>query len=132
MSVDCNSNQFPSTLSNCLNKIAEWMEYNKLHLNLDKTQLMIFRTRSPNTTVCNVMIDVDFADDIVKPSTVMKNLEIIFDNGLSLQSQVNNVVKKCFYHLRNISRIRHYIDSKTCETLVQCIIMSQIDYCDSI
>ena len=29
---------------------------------------MIFRTHSLNTTVCNAMIHIDFADDIVKPS----------------------------------------------------------------
>ena len=88
------------------------MENNKLQLNHNKTQLVKFGTRSLNTTVCNVMIDIDFADDIVEPSIVMKNLGIIFDNGLSFKNQVNNVVKKCFYHLRNIGRIWHYIHSK--------------------
>ena len=72
------------------------MKNNKLHLSHNASQLMIFRTRSPNTTVYDAMIDIDFADDIVKPSTVMKNLGVIFDNGLSFESQLNNVVKKCF------------------------------------
>ena len=53
---------------------------------------MIFGTRSPNTTVYNAMIDINFADNIVTPSTVMTNLRVIFDNGLSFESQVNNVV----------------------------------------
>ena len=35
---------------------------------------MIFGIRSPNTTVDNAMIDIDSADNIVKASTVMKNL----------------------------------------------------------
>ena len=38
------------------------MENSKLHLSRDKSQLMIFRTRSPNTTVYNAMIGIDFAD----------------------------------------------------------------------
>ena len=49
MSAGCSFDQFRSTLGNCLNKIAECKENNKLHLNHNKTQLMIFEICSPNT-----------------------------------------------------------------------------------
>ena len=127
MSVVCNSDQFSSTLSSCLSKIAEWMENNKLHSNHDKTQLMIFATRSPNTTIYNAMINNDFADDIVKPSTVMKNLGVIFDSGLSFESEVNNVVKNVFIIYEILVAFGIILILKPMKLLMQCMIMSQID-----
>ena len=45
---------------------------------------------------------------------------------------INNVVKVAFYHLRNIAKIRKYINVTTAEVLVHAFINSKLDFCNSL
>ena len=40
--------------------------------------------------------------------------------------------KSAFYHLRNISRIRKLLSTKTIETLVHAFVTSNLDHCNSL
>ena len=45
---------------------------------------------------------------------------------------INNIVKVAFYHLRNIAKIRKYINVTTAEVLVHAFINSKLDFCNSL
>ena len=47
---------------------------------------------------------------------------------------INNIVKGVFYHLRNIAKIRKYINATTDEVqvLVHAFINSKLDFCNSL
>ena len=45
---------------------------------------------------------------------------------------INNIVKVAFYHLRNIAKIRKYINVTTAEVLVSAFINSKLDFCNSL
>ena len=45
---------------------------------------------------------------------------------------INNIVKGAFYHLRNIAKIRKYINATTDEVLVHAFINSKLDFCNSV
>ena len=51
---------------------------------------------------------------------------------MSMSKQVNNIVKSCYFHIRNIARIRKYLSFKSCEILVQAFVISRLDYCNSL
>lgn len=38
------------------------------------------------------------------------------------------LIQSCFYHLRNISRIRPFLSAKNLETVTQAVITSHLDY----
>ena len=42
------------------------------------------------------------------------------------------MVQPCFYHLRNISRIRPFLSAKNLETIIYIFITSQLDYFNSL
>ena len=50
----------------------------------------------------------------------------------TLSAQVNKVVRNCNYHLSNLWRIRRFIDLKTCHHAVRALILSRLDYCNSL
>jgi len=58
----------------------------------------------------------------------VRNLGLILDNTLGMEKQMNYVYKSCYYQIRNIGLIRKYINDETCKTLVQALIISQLDY----
>ena len=59
-------------------------------------------------------------------------LGLIFDNTVTMSFHINNIVKVAFYHLRNIAKIRKYINVTTAEVLVHAFINSKLDFCNSL
>ena len=49
---------------------------------------------------------------------------------MTMSSHVINVSKSVTFHLRNIARIRKYIDQSTCHHAVRSLILSRLDYCN--
>ena len=44
----------------------------------------------------------------------------------------SKVASSCFYYIYNIRRIRKYLSREVCETLVNSLITSRLDYCNSL
>ena len=117
-------------LQNCIYEIKEWMSQNYLKLNDSKTDLINIMSPYHKRVFGNVSIVLDGC--VITPSHAVKNLGVVFDDNLSMDRQVSSIVKKCSYHLRNIGRIRRYITTAACKTVVQSLVISQIDYCSTL
>ena len=61
----------------------------------------------------------------------MKNLGVWFDNELSLSKHVTRVTSSCYYFIYNIHRIRKYLSRNACETIINALVTSRLDYCNS-
>ena len=105
------------------------MTTNKLKLNTDKTELLILysRFRLPPR-----LPSIKIGTDIIKPTNKARNIGVIFDNTVTRSFRINNIVKVAFYHLRNIAKIRKYINVTTAEVLVHAFINSKLDFCNSL
>ena len=51
---------------------------------------------------------------------------------LTLKSHVNSVTSSCYYHLRNIGKLKHRLSSDDLLTLTHSVISSKLDYCNVI
>ena len=49
-----------------------------------------------------------------------------------MEAHVSTVCKSANFHLRNLGKIRHLIDNDTCKLLVNSLITSRLDYCNSL
>jgi len=49
-----------------------------------------------------------------------------------MSCHIKNIVKGAFYHLRNIAKIRKYINTATAEVLVHSFVRSKLDFCNSL
>ncbi len=54
------------------------------------------------------------------------------DCDLSFKSHINQVTKICFYHLRNIARIRPFLSFNDAKKLINVFIFSRLDYCNAV
>ena len=61
-----------------------------------------------------------------------KNLGVILDSELSFKNQINKVVKSCFFTLKRLASIRHYLEQDHLKLLVCSHIFSKIDYCNAL
>jgi len=53
-------------------------------------------------------------------------------SDLSLEKHVSAVRAICFFHLRQIRRVRQSLDVESAKTLVQAFVTSRVDYCNAV
>ena len=97
-----------------------------LKLNPDKTEIMVVSTRA--NAKKQLFKSVECANAIVEPCNVVKNLGVMFDCCLNMDRQVTAVCKSVNYHLRNLWRIRKYLDKESAKTIVHAMVSARLDY----
>ena len=107
------------------------MTRNFLKLNASKTEFIVL---CPSNRCANNLSDVRLpvGDKTIALSSRVRNLGICIDSSFTLATHVNNIVRTCNFHLKNLWRIRRFIDVKTCHHAVRALILSRIDYCNSL
>ena len=72
--------------------------------------------------------------DHVKVSTVcnVRNLRTWFDNHLSMKTAINKTCQSGLYHLHDIGCIKIFLSYEDENSIVQAIVMSRIEYCNSL
>ena len=104
-------------LEHCIADISCWMSQNGLKVNHEKTEWIIF---NGNT---NLIIDFELhiGTQTIQQSKVIKNLGVKLDSELTLQSQISDVCRISYYHLRRINKIRKYLTEHGLTSLVQSV-----------
>ena len=115
-----------SKLELCITELSNWMSVNKLKLNHGKTEFFIAGTTQGLNKLPPVTLKV--GDDMIQPSSSVRNLGIIFDNHMSMTKHVNSLISSVNFHLRNIRRIAKYLDQDTKHHVIRCLILSRLDY----
>ena len=109
--------------------IKSWSIKNGLKLNESKTECLHFVSRyRTGSSVSSISLD----DGPIQCATVARNLGVTFDNDLSLRTHVNNVCKSASFALHKIGSIRPFLTKATAHRLVQALVMSRLDFCNSL
>ena len=72
-----------------------------------------------------------FENTQLVPCECAKNL-VVLDSTLSFRPHIDYVVKTCNFHIRNLYMIRNFINRDKFLYLVHALIVSKIDYCNSL
>ena len=125
-----NSAHALSTLNVCINEIRSWMLSNDLMLNDSKTEFLVIT--SPYLSADLSPIHIDIGSSQVKRSEKARNLGVIFDSNLSMDNQILNICKSCFFHLKSISAIRNLLTDQAAASLIHSLVTARLDYCNSL
>ena len=119
------------SIPHCLELIACWMKASFLKLNSSKTQVIIF---APKQLVGQLYIEeIKLRDGCRIPVTnLVTNLGVQFDSELTFAPQINAICSSSYKLLRNLASVRKFLSTDDLRTLVQSIIVSRIDNCNSL
>jgi hypothetical protein len=116
-------------LEHCLRDIKAWMTVNWLMFNGGKTELLVLGSRfAPEI----VFPPLQIGNDLVTKSESARNLGVLFDSGMSLETHITNVSRSAAYEIHKLGAIRKYLDNDTTEILVRAFVSSRLDYCNSL
>ena len=118
-------------LQQTISSISSWMFSNRLALNPSKTEFMLIGLKQQLSKISNASLVLDSTPPIL-PSDSARNLGIIFDSHMSFSKQISTLTSACFYHIRDLRRIRHTLDHKTASIIATSLVHSKLDYCNSL
>uniref|UniRef100_A0A674DUK9 Reverse transcriptase domain-containing protein n=1 Tax=Salmo trutta TaxID=8032 RepID=A0A674DUK9_SALTR len=121
-------NQVANRISACLADISVWMTAHHLKLNLGKTELLFLPGK--DCPFHDLTITVD--NSLVSSSQSAKNLGVTLDNTLSFSTNIKAVTRSCRFMLYNIRRVRPCLTQEAAQVLVQALVISRLDYCNSL
>ena len=110
--------------------ISIWMKTNKLKLNDDKSEVLMFGM--PKQLEKLNISELKIENTMFTASSKARNLGVIMDKHLSMGPYASSVCKSGHYHLRNLSQVRKYLDPSSCEKAVHAFVTSRLDFCNSL
>ena len=112
-------------LEKCIQEIRSWMRQNFLKLNDEKTEFLLFGSRQQLSKVSLPFITI--GDSQITPSSQSRNVGVIFDSTMILKPHISNIVRLSSFHIRNISRIRTYLNRSAAEQIIHVFVTSRLD-----
>ena len=112
-------------LNRCLQDVKEWMSTSKLKLNPDKTEFIIFGSKSQRDKLSS-HFPIEILGNPLRPAESVRNLGVWFDSDFSLSKHIQG----CFLQLRDFRRIRSYLPSDVAILVANALISSRLDYCN--
>ena len=112
-------------LSSLLSDLKIWMARRKLKLNDGKTGNL------RNVPIANFGV-TSFGDTQLVPCESAKNIGVVLDSSLCFKSHIDFIVKTCNFHIRDLNMIKDFVNKKNLVTLAHSLIISKVDYCNSL
>ena len=91
----------------CISGIRTWMIKNKLKINDSKTEFLVLTSSFFKQQLKDLQINV--GNTHIKPTVSARKLGVIFDSHLNLESDINNVCRSAYFHLKNIGSVRNML-----------------------
>ena len=118
-------------LTNCINEIKDWMAQNYLKLNDSKTEFFIAGSHH-NLRHLPPSIELSIGSSKISPSVNIRNLGVMFDSPMSLSPHVSKLRSVINFHIKNLWRIRRFINFDSCHHAVRALVTSRLDYCNAL
>ncbi|XP_076012079.1 uncharacterized protein LOC143004811 [Genypterus blacodes] len=104
------------------------MSKHHLKLNLDTTEMVFLPGKDCPHRDLAITID----DSVVTSTRTVRNLGVTLDDQLSFPANIASVTRSCRFLLYNIRRIRPFLTDKAAQVLIQALVISRLDYCNSL
>ena len=101
-----------SCLQTALSAIADWMTSNLLCFNSTKIDFLLLGLKPQLYKIHNSALTLSNGASVC-PSPSARNLCFIFDAYLTFSDQISSLARSCFYHIRDLRRIRPVFDFST-------------------
>ena len=107
------------------------MSENKLKLNDDKTEAILFHSKqsfSSDTAPSSVTV----GNSQISLSNSARNLGFMISDDMSLNAHISHICCTAYIAIRQISSIRRFLTIQATKTLVCAFVLSRLDYCNAL
>ena len=107
-------------------KMVDWLNLNKLSLNLKKTHFMLFSRKNDNYKVTSKLL---INNVVISQTEKTKFLGVIIDPHLTFQKHISYMKGKIARGIGCLRKSRPFVNEKTLKTLYNAMIYPHFTYC---
>ena len=115
-------------LSHGLEDLKRCLSTNKLQLNHDKTEFIVFGSKSQREKL-NHSFPFNILGNLISPVDAVRNLGIWFDSDFSFSCHAMKVCKACFASVRDLKQLRGHLTHEGALMAANALVGSRLDYC---
>ena len=130
--IDGDKERCLNNLQNCIHDIRLWMRTNLFKLNDNKTEFIMVGSKNNLLKANTRNTLVQIGNDFITCVDSVCDLGYIIDNELEPTVHINQLTSTLFITIRKIAKIRHLIDKEMTKILMQALVLSKLDYCNSL
>ena len=129
--IDVQYNIMRVKIPHIFSVVSSWMRSHFLKLNPSKSEIIIFHAASISPYIC--ISRVYLTPDLnLTTQTTVRLLGMTLDSGLTFDNYVTSLMKSIYNLIRNVASVRTLLSTTHIKSLVNAIIMSKFDYCNSL
>jgi hypothetical protein len=113
------------TLQTEVDKIAEWLNTNKLSINTSKTKFILFRSSKKKK---KHVVKLSINNDDIKQVKSTTFLGVVIDECLSWNDHIDSVAKKIVKSAGIIAKIRHFTNLNTLKLIYYALVYPYLIY----
>lgn len=113
-------------LNDELHSVVSWINANKLTLNIDKTNFIVFKSINKS----NPTISVEINGNIINRVHNTKFLGVYVDENLAWNAHVSNISKKVSKNIGILYKLRYKLPTAVLLTLYNSLLLPYFSYCN--
>ena len=117
-----------SALQEDPNAVGEWFSLDRLLVDCDKTNAMLFGSKKRLARTQGLSLFL--LGKLLELYNTVKYLGLTFDASMDWHEHINNIYNKVTRRLNLLGRIRKYLDRDTSKLLYTSLVQPLMEYCD--
>ena len=113
------------TLTKDVENLFDWLCANRLSLNTQKTDLVLFK---PPSKLADFRLTISFGSTKIHMSNQVSYLGVLIDASLTWKPHITELSKKLTKVAAILSKVRHFVPLETLKTLYFSLFQSQLSY----
>jgi len=77
-------------------------------------------------------LTLDTGTTVIRPLKPVRDLGVHLASDLTMKTHISKVVSYCYHQLRRIRQVRRLVGQDVAQQLVSALILSRLDYCNSV
>ena len=111
-------------------KVDTWLKCNKLSLNINKTNFIIFRSNRNRSNL--ELTDIKINENHIEKVKSTKFLGVYMDEFVNFKSHIDVLTKKLSKYVGLFFKLRHFLPGKALVTLYRSLFEPHLNYCNII
>ena len=124
--------RYRRNLERCVGQIQDWCTSKRLQLNLDKTEIIWFRSKANLAKLKADGLCLHLGSVDIRPFTVVRDLGVWPDSELTMRDHISRTASSFLFHLRRLRQLRGVVCCSTMQRFVSALVFSRLDYCNAV
>ena len=119
------------TMQSCMSDVKAWATVKMPKLKHNKIELMLV-TSKRTKNLHNLPTSITIGNAQIPFKQSVKNLSFTLDFHLTMIAHVSSIARTCYFELCRLASIRRFLTSTATATLVSALVLSRINYWNSL